>query len=294
MMSYYKEGDLLKSLAAQLQLARQELASEKSHYESLAVQLQSAMKALSGEKAQKDALYGLLQRTYTSTSWRLTEPLRKGQKKLSSMIIYTLRVLRYITRGVLRMLLHYPQLQRLGAWVLKGHPYIKQKLIQAAEVQSVGQLSTVNKSSLKSKYSNGQSGLNYSSSKLTKLSFKEAGQSKFIDLNKPRIFYWIDHTSKYEANSGIQRVTRRLSRALMELDTPLIFVCWNEEKKSLVTPATGDLKHISKWNGPVLSHDALDAYSRSHYMADVLHEQVDLNALKNSWLIIPEVTSITY
>lgn len=64
------------------------------------------------------------------------------------------------------------------------------------------------------------------------------------------IYYWIDSTLTFPKNTGIQRVTRQLARALLELGLKLIPVKWNEQSQSFQSATEDDLQHLSKWNGP--------------------------------------------
>jgi len=63
------------------------LAEERAQRESLAMQLQE-------ERAQRESLAMQLQQVYTSHSWRLTAPLRKGKQMLSSLFRLPGRVVR--------------------------------------------------------------------------------------------------------------------------------------------------------------------------------------------------------
>jgi glycosyltransferase involved in cell wall biosynthesis len=90
----------------------------------------------------------------------------------------------------------------------------------------------------------------------------------------PPIFYYVDHTWRFEHNSGIQRCVRALARALLDLGQPLIPVVWDRERQALA-PATAEaLIHLARWSGP-----PSDAWSRGQ------------PATGNGWLLIVELVS---
>jgi glycosyltransferase involved in cell wall biosynthesis len=90
----------------------------------------------------------------------------------------------------------------------------------------------------------------------------------------------------------MQRVTRFLARALISNGEEVVFVRWSQEKKSLALATREDLKHFSKFSGPLLD----EAFIRQYPPAGetrILHE-VPLFVGGKDWLIVPEVTHITY
>jgi glycosyltransferase involved in cell wall biosynthesis len=104
---------------------------------------------------------------------------------------------------------------------------------------------------------------------------------QFTDLENPigklgHIYYWIDHTVTYDGNSGIQRVTRGLARALLELGLKVIPVKWSEQEKILIPAEDSDLTHFARWNGPNPS-----LWSQWIPVS---------NTSPNDWLLIPELT----
>ena len=89
------------------------------------------------------------------------------------------------------------------------------------------------------------------------------------------IYYWIDHTVTFYKNTGIQRVTRGLARALLEIGLKLVPVRWDPSRTTFYPPTREDLEYFEKWNGPQVS-----AWS----------EWVDPSlASANDWLLIPEL-----
>ncbi len=345
-----------ESLATQMQLAQQELTSEKTQRESLATQMQLAQQELTSEKTQRESLATQLQRVYASRSWWLTAPLRKGNQVLGSLLSLLVRAARQTAGGVLRILLRYGWLRRLGARLLAGRPDIRARLLRLAGVGSSPpviasdtSLGVPSMSTLLERYPSIRRVLKYALNilnrfpalkscvrhviahfprvenrllkiwsdvmwfdVLTRTDFKPrqwivtsddvSVATKPICLSpvepglatpqKRPVYYWIDHTAKFQANVGVQRVTRCLARGLMELGTEIVFVCWNEEEKALAKAMRSDLEHLSGWHGPGFSHEFLASHSDTSL--EVLHKQITSNQLTGAWLIIPEVTHITF
>jgi glycosyltransferase involved in cell wall biosynthesis len=91
------------------------------------------------------------------------------------------------------------------------------------------------------------------------------------------IYYWVDHTCTYPANSGIQRVVRGLARALLELGLKLTPVRWDQATSQLLAPTEEELLHLAQWNGPP---------------ASAWTPWVDpATSSANDWLLIPELVS---
>ena len=64
------------------------------------------------------------------------------------------------------------------------------------------------------------------------------------------IYYYVDHTSRFEHNSGIQRCVRALARALLELGQPLVPVVWDRQRQCLAPASAQALAHLARWSGP--------------------------------------------
>ena len=71
------------------------------------------------------------------------------------------------------------------------------------------------------------------------------------------MFFYVDHTTRFAHNTGIQRCVRLTARALLELGMPLRPVCWQQDEGFvLATPA--QLRHLERWNGPPVNAWTLD------------------------------------
>lgn len=64
------------------------------------------------------------------------------------------------------------------------------------------------------------------------------------------MYYYVDHTSRFQRNTGIQRCVRVIAAALMEVGVPLRPLVWNREQQDFQTPTLKALAHLGQWNGP--------------------------------------------
>jgi len=90
----------------------------------------------------------------------------------------------------------------------------------------------------------------------------------------PPIYYYVDHTWRFEHNSGIQRCVRALARALLNQGQPLIPVVWDRERQALAPASQEALSHLARWSGP-----PSEAWSSWRPAAE------------NGWLLIVELVS---
>ena len=102
-----------------------------------------------------------------------------------------------------------------------------------------------------------------------------------------KIFVYAEHTAQSQANSGVQRVVRGLARALQGQVDEVVFVRWCPESLSLVRLNEFQLSHLEQWEGPIADLEAAGN--------DSIHlDARDKKSLTNGWLLIPEVTHITF
>ena len=99
------------------------------------------------------------------------------------------------------------------------------------------------------------------------------------------VFYWIDHTSTYEGNSGVQRVTRGLAAGLFSRGSDFTCVVWDNATGALAPAAKARLDAFARFDGPALSADGVGGPLHTH----PAHGGV----LKDAWLLVPEVTHKT-
>ena len=93
------------------------------------------------------------------------------------------------------------------------------------------------------------------------------------------VLFYVDHTARFERNTGIQRCVRSLSRALIEIGVRLQPVIWNHRHHRLETAGPRQRGHLAHWYGPAPG-DWLDASQGS-----------PAPLVKARWLIIPELVS---
>ena len=64
------------------------------------------------------------------------------------------------------------------------------------------------------------------------------------------MYFYVDHTSRFGRNTGIQRCVRAIASALIGLGVPLRPVVWSRESSGLAAPSPMALKHLALWSGP--------------------------------------------
>jgi glycosyltransferase involved in cell wall biosynthesis len=99
------------------------------------------------------------------------------------------------------------------------------------------------------------------------------------------IFYWVDYTATLRINTGVQRVTRMLAKALIARGEHLIPVTWNTYVNGPALASDEDRAALRDWNGPYFG--ARSAESEPNLM---LAGKLDFPA--GSWLLIPEVSHL--
>ena len=118
-------------------------------------------------------------------------------------------------------------------------------------------------------------------------------RTRLLNSETGKIYYYVDHTVQCPTNTGMQRVTRQLARAMLVQGSQLIFVKWDNVLDRLVLVSTEDLAHLEQWGGPRLSETAKTAtgYLPNGSSPQVIEGQ-DFNDC--DWLVVPEVTHINY
>ena len=96
------------------------------------------------------------------------------------------------------------------------------------------------------------------------------------------ILFYVDHTSRFNRNTGVQRCTRNLSRALIEKGIPLQPIKWDREKRCLQATSLDERRNLEKWEGPS---------ARTWIDRDDKQEKTIRRA---RWLFIPEILSGPY
>ena len=89
------------------------------------------------------------------------------------------------------------------------------------------------------------------------------------------IYYYVDHTSQFSYNTGIQRCVRVIARSLIQQGAQLVPVVWDRENWDLRPASSTQIEHLSRWSGP--SPDA--------WKASASNPSLDQQA----WLLIVEL-----
>ena len=106
------------------------------------------------------------------------------------------------------------------------------------------------------------------------------------DRRRSRLFILIDVTNaaRDTANSGVIRVTRRISRELQEYCRP-IFVMWDSSLKEYVFPNRHEYSLLSQYNGPDVSNEVLISPDGARLTLDAAKLSIDGSL---PWLLLTE------
>lgn len=96
------------------------------------------------------------------------------------------------------------------------------------------------------------------------------------------MYYYVDHTSRFARNTGIQRCVRAVARALLDQRIPLVPLVWNRDLGDFALADSEALAHLAGWSGPKPSDWATVDMDRPV-------EQTSL-----PWLLIVELVSGPY
>ncbi len=286
------DGEISKTQHLESQLGRRS--------EQLA-DLESQLGRRSEQLADSEAALGTvsleLKSVYNSKSWYLTKPIRELKsfcKRLFALRNRTMLWLAHLSkRSVLWVLLKAMAyitkrsgLQiRAKTWLLK-YPRLKTKLRRLLE-----QGLTTKRPSKTS----------YPDHHETKLfdRFKQSIHCQNTDASfvlplpsgARNIYIYVDHTVLCSTNTGIQRVTRGVAASLRSLGENVHYVKWDAVEGQCVLINIEERRFLAEWNGPSVHETELKYYPSSD------GEQISVapHVLgENNWLIVPEVTHITY
>lgn len=98
----------------------------------------------------------------------------------------------------------------------------------------------------------------------------------------PQIYVYVDHTSKYDGNSGVQRVVRALAVSLLAAQRDVVFVAWNPDYCALRRVKERELAELARYDGPAVA-------AQGHPGAPLHLNPLDEPRLSGAWLLIPEV-----
>jgi glycosyltransferase involved in cell wall biosynthesis/SAM-dependent methyltransferase len=309
-----KEAAHLNAHAQQMQneknVSESELKAMKKEAAHLKYEIQSVYVRESELKAMKKEAAHLkyeIQSVYKSKSWRITWPLRMLSKSIKQIILLPVRLARWFIRKikdiikwhleyVLKYLHKHPKLKYKVAKILIKFPKLNSRLRLFALTSKQKGSSFINPNQESKKLLSVNSLQNFDQN-IRKTQFINLENDNQIQISFPlakgqrKIYYFVDHTILCPVNTGMQRVTRRLARALMKYGETLLFVEWDMQNKKLVLINQTKLSHLSKWDGPVISDDEILKYPVS---SDQTVNVETHNLMQANWLMVPEVTHITY
>jgi FkbM family methyltransferase len=193
-------------------------------------------------------------------------------------------LLRFVFKFSLNLLNRFPWLKRLVRRAIARFPRFEKRLFQTR--LDVTWADIMKRENLKTAPMIATTDNGNVTEARTYLVPMETGQAAAI---KQYVYYWISDTIQCQTNTGVQRLTRCLAAALMELGTEIVFVCWDIQKKALIKATRSDLERLSSMNGPRFSPDFLAPYPSTAESLRLLHEQVRPDQLTDSWLVVPEV-----
>ena len=102
-----------------------------------------------------------------------------------------------------------------------------------------------------------------------------------------RLLIDVTNSTRDPANSGVIRVTRRLSRTLQQFVDPL-FVVWHEPSQTYVFPTAKEFEQLSAFHGPARQAD--HPVSETWENRSTLESFWRTKKLLGGWLLLPETT----
>lgn len=233
-----------------------------------------------------------LNAVYSSRSWRITEPLRLasaklrlGANKVAELFAWNRRSIRSKLRGVIlwtvNVVARHEGTKNVAISVIRKFPAIDYRIRAAINANRRRTVCHIPVSELVDVGSNWNE--------------EARAHSPAFTLPLPpgerTLYLYVDHTTRCPTNTGMQRVTRRLAAALLNAGEKVRFVKWDETCRSCVLVDRAELKHLGRWNGPQLQEVEQNIYpSPGDPPTRVLRSRLG----ENNWLIVPEVTHITY
>jgi FkbM family methyltransferase len=228
----------------------------------------------------------------SSSSWRITRPLRelngtfrrvklRGKSTLRAGFVTSKSQLRKLLAGTARRLDHFPGLKRTAIRIIRKYPAIDSRLrsslaaqrLIGTEVQQVVAIADLVDATRE----------------------VERNCADFAALPHPagqRVLYlYVDHTSHCTTNTGVQRVARALATSLVSRGECVRYVKWDANSGQCLLLNASERKHLARWNGPALGDGDSEIYpAASQPQIPVAARAVG----ENHWLIVPEVTHITF
>ena len=239
-----------------------------------------------------------LQSAYDSKSWVITWPMRQLSKfiqwffclpaQLVTWLVYLpKRIVKWLVLKVMVFMQKHPALKIKGTLWLRRYPRVYNKLRLMSLARGLRVKPTPYHVSQSSAIASSYDviPIDYDFDALNEIVFsKPSGERK--------IYYYVDHTIQCPVNTGMQRVVRQLGKALLNAGENVTFVKWNAAASMFEMLNILELDSLSQWNGSKLPEDIRALYPDGMTDSPILIGEHSLE--ESNWLIVPEVTHITY
>jgi FkbM family methyltransferase len=246
--------------AQQFESKAQQFESKAQQFESKAQQFESKAQQFESKAQQFEIDLGIV---YASRSWRITKPLR-SIGLLVRKLIEIRRILRSrypTTKSKIRLIVRKLKDTR---WTLRDRYQIKQRIKHLQYITPSPRLSeTVNINSF----------------------------AIPLPVGKRILYLFVDHTINCSTNTGVQRVTRALANSLSKRGERVHYIKWDSHGEQALLINLDERKKLAFWNGPTVTEEDLEIYLKSDCPATPIEPKL---TGENHWLIVPEVTHITF
>lgn len=243
------------------------LLEEKS-----AQQLATAEKKFASVQAALDAIL-------SSRSWRVTAPMRWAVAKLHAARQKIKIMARQAVGWVASEAVRIPWVKVRIARVLRRFPAIEYRL----------------RAALNAHRSRGYQRAPVVVAELADHEQRAPHLEDQIALPLPRgariLYVYVDHTANCPTNTGVQRVVRGLAAGLLAQGEQVRFVKWHPESQRCLLLNATEREHLALWNGPQVSEEERELYPPANQPQVPVASAL---AGENHWLIVPEVTHITF
>ena len=105
------------------------------------------------------------------------------------------------------------------------------------------------------------------------------------------LYIYVDHTVNCQTNTGVQRVARSMAKGLIAQGEAVRYVKWHAESKRCILINAVERNHLALWNGPEVTKEEREIYLSPDKPQTPV---ADLSPGEKNWLIVPEVTHITF
>jgi FkbM family methyltransferase len=225
---------------------------------------------------------------YRSRSWRITRPLRgitsisckvylKGRAFVKRFVAYGKSLAIRCLASFKTFLNRYPRLKRRIVSILMRSPKLNQYLRRVLfhRPQAVTSVLPSEVADVRS----------------TSQSFNPDRFALPLPAGQRTLYVFVDHTIACSTNTGMQRVTRGLAAGLIGSGERVRYVKWHAASKQCVLINLAERQYLAQWNGPPVTVEDTEIYSDPDAPCIPVESQP---IGKNHWLLVPEVTHITF